>query len=253
MSRDRINWSVKDDRLLQLRAQGVPFADIAKILGHSRNAVTRRWQVLQARTSVRSEGWEPSSDLIRIRKACGAAFGISDALVTSRSRYREIAHARQATAFVLRRVRPKLSYPCIGQMLGGIDHTTVIHAVRVTEERMRREPEMADRIAGLVAMFSGRSDVRQQDAHVVLWRELQRQGELARLAAAHSMAERRERAASAETEARAQSDDEFEAAFDPARRYCGQCDRSATAREADRCQARLCKAKGPVPRERLAA
>ncbi len=52
------------------------------------------------------------------------------------TRRQEIAHARQITMYMMRELFHN-SYPFIGKMFGGKDHTTVIHACTKVKERLR--------------------------------------------------------------------------------------------------------------------
>jgi len=239
----RFDWTGKIERLEQLRAQGLSFADIATLLGTNIGTVKRRWSCLQGVPArERVGGWKPSSDLIRIRQACAAAFGLTEAQLMSRSRVRTFSHPRQVACYVLRKARPKLSYPCIAITIGGRDHSTIIHAVRQVEMRMLDDADLAGKVTALIAMFARRADVRQHDAHVDMFREYQRKAferEAAEREAARLQAERDEAA-------RLASDDEFVASMNPARRFCDQCDRSVSGAEAARCSQRLCGLKPRV-------
>lgn len=61
-------------------------------------------------------------------------FHVTEADLTGRGRARHIAEARQAAAYVLRQRTP-LSLVEIGKLLGGRDHTTMLHAVGAAEQR----------------------------------------------------------------------------------------------------------------------
>lgn len=64
-----------------------------------------------------------------------AETGISIAEIKGRSRNGAIASARQLAMYEIRKQCPHLSMPQIGRMLGGRDHTTVLHAVRKLERQ----------------------------------------------------------------------------------------------------------------------
>ena len=53
---------------------------------------------------------------------------------------REYAYPRFMACWTLRNVRPELSFPMIGRMLGGRDHTTIIYACRRAGELRHTEP-----------------------------------------------------------------------------------------------------------------
>lgn len=63
-------------------------------------------------------------------------YGVSVETIKGPERFRRAVIARQAAMFELRR-QTSLSYPQIGAVLGGRDHTTVIYGVRRHMERAR--------------------------------------------------------------------------------------------------------------------
>ena len=67
-------------------------------------------------------------------KAVADFYNISSADLIKRSRKKEVVRPRQVAMFLLRD-ETKLSFPEIGQKLGGRDHSTVIHAC----EKIRTE------------------------------------------------------------------------------------------------------------------
>ena len=249
----RVNWGKRDGRLLDLNSRGLTYVEIGLIMNMHPDTVRKRHLYLTERQqSVRADGWQPSGALVRMRQVVALAFGIGDAEMVSRSRARSIAHARQAACYVVRAVRPKLSYPCVALLVGLRDHTTVIYSCRMVADRMARDPEYAGKIAGLVALLAGRDDVRQCDSHVAVWREFQRAAIARAAAETQARIEAARRAAEADERARLTSDDEFVAARDARRSFCGQCDRSVLPADAARCAARICGMR-PALQERVAA
>ena len=93
--------------------------------------------VLNAYLSVPYRKTSPQN----ILKSVADHFNISLADLTKRSRKKEVVKPRQIAMYLLRE-EIKLSFPEIGQKLGGRDHSTVIHAC----EKIRRE-EMGDDMA----------------------------------------------------------------------------------------------------------
>ncbi|MGL5446568.1 MAG: helix-turn-helix domain-containing protein [Rhabdaerophilum sp.] len=166
-----------------------------------------------------------------MRQTIAAAFEVTDVELTSRSRLQHIAHARQAACFIIRTLRPHLSYPCIALTVGLRDHSTVIYSQRVVGKRMLRDPEWAGRIQMLLALFGVRVSVVGHDSHVQVWRAMVRARILAQAAA---------RQAAGDSEPDGEQENEFAAALDPARAFCAQCDRAVTRPEQARCKQRLC-------------
>lgn len=75
-----------------------------------------------------------------ILKAVADFYSISPADLTKRSRKKEVVRPRQVAMYLLRE-ETKLSFPEIGQKLGGRDHSTVIHACeKIKKEESSDEP-----------------------------------------------------------------------------------------------------------------
>lgn len=75
-----------------------------------------------------------------ILKAVADYYSISTNDLVKRSRKKEVVRPRQIAMFLLRE-ETKLSFPEIGQKLGGRDHSTVIHACeKIKEESLVDEP-----------------------------------------------------------------------------------------------------------------
>lgn len=252
--RGPIDWSDKDARLIELRERGLTFLEIGKVFECTASAVRRRWHWLTSKTRIdRAIGWKPSPALVELRQTCAAAFGITEAQLMGKSRVREIAWPRQAVCYIIRAARPHLSFPCIARMVGGRDHSTIIYACRIVRQRMAADPDLAAKIDALVAMFARGHDVRQHDAHVIAWREFEQQRiQSAAEALMRKANDDRRRAEAAERD-RLASDDEFLAASDPRRTFCGQCDRAVRPAEAARCSQRLCGMRALAVQERCAA
>ena len=63
--------------------------------------------------------------------------------MTSARRSRTVARPRQMAMYLAKKLTPR-SYPEIGRMFGGRDHTTVLYAVRKIEELIAAEPQIAE-------------------------------------------------------------------------------------------------------------
>lgn len=164
----------------------------------------------------------------RIRRLCAEAFGVSEARMVGGNRAKDIMIPRQATCFILRQRFPDLTYPRIGRLMGGRDHSTIINAVRRTQGRMERDPDLAGKIHALIGCHTG--DARNDDAHVRQWTSFMTQrakmvDQGPGLRPPFSLFD---------------ADSELAEFVDPARTFCGQCDRSVTGLEAARCSQRLC-------------
>lgn len=65
-------------------------------------------------------------DIVRV---VTARYGLPPAIMRSRRRFRRIAYPRQIAMYFGRALTAN-SYPKLGQLLGGRDHTTIIHGER---------------------------------------------------------------------------------------------------------------------------
>jgi chromosomal replication initiation ATPase DnaA len=91
----------------------------------------------------------PAPSLRRIINATARLHGVAAADLTGPSRRRQMAWAR-GVAMYLARTLTGQSLQSIGRAFGDRDHTTVLHGIRVTEERRSRDPAVAAEIERLV-------------------------------------------------------------------------------------------------------
>jgi len=87
-------------------------------------------------------------------KAVGQAFGISQERLLSRDRSAEVALARQVAMYLLRE-EAQLSLPVIGELLGGRDHTTVMHGCHKIGELLERDDRLRHQVFGLREQLYG--------------------------------------------------------------------------------------------------
>ena len=90
----------------------------------------------------------------RLVKAVGQAFGISQERLLSRDRSAEVALARQVAMYLLRE-EAQLSLPVIGELLGGRDHTTVMHGCHKIGELLERDDRLRHQVFGLREQLYG--------------------------------------------------------------------------------------------------
>jgi len=81
----------------------------------------------------------------RIRDAVAAAFGVTAQALGSKKRTRELTVPRQTAIYLIREM-VDLPLSQIGDLFGGRDHSTVIHSIRVVEDRIHRDPEFNERV-----------------------------------------------------------------------------------------------------------
>lgn len=79
----------------------------------------------------------------RVRDCVAAMFGLEPIRLIGRCRERDVVKVRHLAMWAVRRCCPGLSYPAVGRVFGGRDHSTIIHAVQATEARFERDPAFA--------------------------------------------------------------------------------------------------------------
>lgn len=83
-----------------------------------------------------------------IRDRVAAARRLSIVALSAERRDQNIVEARQITMYLAKR-RTRESLPTIGSLLGDFNHTTVLHAHRVIEERRDKEPALDAEISAI--------------------------------------------------------------------------------------------------------
>ncbi|MBX7496782.1 hypothetical protein K3172_13025 [Qipengyuania sp. 6B39] len=99
------------------------------------------------------EDWTPTTAQRRVRDAVAEIFMVEPAAVVGRGRRRPLPQVRHAAMWVIRQCFPHMSYPMIGRLFGGRDHSTVIHGVRNTEARRGRDAKFAELLDQMVVGF----------------------------------------------------------------------------------------------------
>ncbi len=90
--------------------------------------------------------WRPSRSVETIIAAVCAEFDLSRQQLLSETRIQRIVEPRQV-AMLLTRTLTNLSLNEIGQVFGGRDHGTVLHAVNVISNRMVTEPALRAQVS----------------------------------------------------------------------------------------------------------
>jgi chromosomal replication initiator protein len=87
-----------------------------------------------------------------VQKAVAAHFGIKLADLKSKRRTRQVVLPRQVAMYLCRTLVGS-SLPEIGSFFGGKDHSTVIHAIKVMEEKKEKDPELKAKIELLTKLL----------------------------------------------------------------------------------------------------
>ena len=96
-------------------------------------------------TAPEIDSLEEIDDLIQ---SLAESLGSTKEKVVSPSRKREIVQVRDTIVFLLREYG-EMSYPAIGRLLGGRDHTTIIHAYRKVKEQTSIEEHFQQEVKKL--------------------------------------------------------------------------------------------------------
>ncbi|MEK9181677.1 MAG: chromosomal replication initiator protein DnaA [Patescibacteria group bacterium] len=79
-------------------------------------------------------------------------YKIEEASIYEKTRKKEIVKARQVVMYLLREDF-SVSYPLIGQKLGGKDHTTVIHSCLKVKNDLKNDPQLLQELEQIRIMF----------------------------------------------------------------------------------------------------
>jgi chromosomal replication initiator protein len=86
----------------------------------------------------------------RIITRVAEQFGVEVQAIVGPSRMRHLCDARAVAAWAIRTCLPAVSLVAIGQRLGGRDHTTIMHAIERTTNRIGHEPAYAAALSALI-------------------------------------------------------------------------------------------------------
>jgi chromosomal replication initiator protein len=98
--------------------------------------------------SVLREKQERAVTIESIQKAVCDFFNIKPNDLRSKKRTRNVTVPRQIAMYLCRRYT-QASFPVIGDRFGGRDHSTVVHAAQVIEQRMREDPNLRSTVERL--------------------------------------------------------------------------------------------------------
>lgn len=82
-----------------------------------------------------------SRKLVQIIRTVSHVLGVTPDDIVGPRRSRRYARPRQIVMFLSRDMCPHLSLPSIGRILGGRDHTTIIHGIRQVEALLDKDPD----------------------------------------------------------------------------------------------------------------
>lgn len=94
----------------------------------------------------------------RIIRTVAEYYDVTPESLRSARRTKYLVRARHVAAY-LAMALTKRSYPSVGAYLGGRDHTTIIHAVRVVSARMREDEDFALEVSALLMRLAPKKQV----------------------------------------------------------------------------------------------
>ena len=85
-------------------------------------------------------------------KVVSEHYQLAESSIYEKTRKKEIVKARQIVMYLLREDF-NVSYPLIGQKLGGKDHTTVIHSCLKIKADLKNDPQLSQELEQIRIMF----------------------------------------------------------------------------------------------------
>ena len=85
-------------------------------------------------------------------KVVSEHYQLEESSIYEKTRKKEIVKARQVVMYLLREDF-NVSYPLIGQKLGGKDHTTVIHSCLKIKNDLKNDPQLLEELEQIRIMF----------------------------------------------------------------------------------------------------
>ena len=143
---------IKDPNLISVMeviAQGVTSnireleGSFTRVLAHA--ALTGEKITLSLARKVLTEVFKTKDSEINpsdIKKAVANYYKIKVSEMESPKRSRNIAYPRQISIYLIRELCPNYSFPKIGEIFGGRDHTTILHSYEKIVEELETSPDL---------------------------------------------------------------------------------------------------------------
>lgn len=98
---------------------------------------------------------------VDILRAVASESGQTPALLLGPRRNRDVAWPRHLVMLIARRLCPMLSFPRIGQMLGGRDHTTILDGCKKAEMRLKEFPHYRQQYEAVMRRLGADSEAAE--------------------------------------------------------------------------------------------
>jgi chromosomal replication initiator protein len=134
---------------MEVIAQGVTSnireleGSFTRVLAHA--ALTGEKITLSLARKVLTEVFKTKDSEINpsdIKKAVANYYKIKVSEMESPKRSRNIAYPRQISIYLIRELCPNYSFPKIGEIFGGRDHTTILHSYEKIVEELETSPDL---------------------------------------------------------------------------------------------------------------
>lgn len=116
---------------------------ITRIIAHCQlnNEAPSETLVEEVLHAIQNNPNRPSITHKKVLSIVSKFYNISQAEITGQKRNKEIVLPRQVSIYIMRK-ELSLSYPKIGEIMGGRDHTTIMHGNLKMEKLMREDEEL---------------------------------------------------------------------------------------------------------------
>ena len=84
-----------------------------------------------------------------IKKAVSSYYKIKVSEMESSKRARNIAYPRQIAIYMIRELCPNYSFPKLGELFGGRDHTSILYSYEKIRDEIKTSPELRDIIENI--------------------------------------------------------------------------------------------------------
>lgn len=119
----------------------------------------------------------PRSFTAAIVERVAAAHGVTAQDIYDGRRFRKIMLARREAIVEVHLANPCMSYPQLGKALGGLDHTSVLHALQmagVYQPQITRRARAASMVGRFIANYEAVADMKEHAACCALARAFAR-------------------------------------------------------------------------------
>jgi chromosomal replication initiation ATPase DnaA len=117
------------------------FGQVAQFIRHDGWSATEKQRRRKATKGIKLPSHTRVSHrpTTQIQELVALSYGLHPISMTSQNRERSVSWPRQIAMFLTREITAR-SFPEIGRVFGGRDHSTVIHAIHAVQQRMKKDP-----------------------------------------------------------------------------------------------------------------